>query len=82
MACATDTGGGYQMVSWLCNLEATDDLVSRLEALADRHVEYNCLPSHCKVALRLYSRFWCATYNPIPESTIRHIDVVGSFSIG
>lgn len=36
------------MVSWLCNLEVTDDLVSRLEALADRHVGYGCLPLHCK----------------------------------
>lgn len=36
------------MVSWLCNLEVTEDLVSRLEKLADRHVEYGCLPSHCK----------------------------------
>eukprot|EP00752_Nemacystus_decipiens_P018463 g16553.t1 len=35
-----------KMVSWLCNLEVTDDLVSRLEALADRHVEYGCLPPH------------------------------------
>ncbi|CAN0493571.1 unnamed protein product, partial [Ectocarpus sp. 8 AP-2014] len=35
-----------KMVSWLCNLEVTDDLVSRLEALADRHVGYGCLPLH------------------------------------
>lgn len=42
--------GRPQMVSWLCNLEVTDDLVSRLEALADRHVEYGCLPAHCKSA--------------------------------
>eukprot|EP00903_Cladosiphon_okamuranus_P013736 g12787.t1 len=35
-----------KMVSWLCNIEVTDDLVGRLEALADRHVEYGCLPVH------------------------------------
>ncbi|CAM9887179.1 unnamed protein product, partial [Scytosiphon promiscuus] len=35
-----------KMVSWLCNLEVTDDLISRLEALADRHVDYGCLPMH------------------------------------
>lgn len=37
-----------QMMSALCNLEVNEDLVSRLEDLADRHVRYGCLPSHCK----------------------------------
>eukprot|EP00752_Nemacystus_decipiens_P018461 g16551.t1 len=35
-----------KMMSWLSKLEVTDDLVSKLEALADRHVEYGCLPAH------------------------------------
>ncbi|CAM9509806.1 unnamed protein product, partial [Choristocarpus tenellus] len=35
-----------KMISWLCNLEATQDLVMTLEALADRHVGYGCLPNH------------------------------------
>ncbi|CAM9553659.1 unnamed protein product, partial [Sphacelaria rigidula] len=34
------------MMSALCNLEVNEDLVSRLEDLADRHVRYGCLPSH------------------------------------
>lgn len=37
-----------QMVSWMCNLEATGDLIGRLEALADRHVDYGCRPLHCE----------------------------------
>lgn len=44
------------MVSWLCNLEVTDDLVGRLEALADRHVEYGCFPAHCKSIQRKIGR--------------------------
>lgn len=38
-----------QMVSWLCNLEVSEELVNRLETLADRHVGYGCLPFHCKL---------------------------------
>lgn len=37
-----------QMVSWMCNLEASCDLIGRLEALADRHVDYGCRPLHCE----------------------------------
>ena len=36
------------MVSWMCNLDASGDLIGRLEALADRHVDYGCRPLHCE----------------------------------
>lgn len=54
-----------QMVSWLCSLEATDDLVAKLEALADRHVGYRCLPAHCESVSQPASQSHHVTSAPV-----------------
>lgn len=63
--------GGRQMVSWLCNLEVTDDLVGRLEALADRHVEYGCFPAHCKSIQRKILRLlFCSRLKTLARASV------------